>query len=116
LLHDSGEDSLGDVSADLNGVLTILKDLWLDDWHETILLADGTVSCERMSGLGDSNLSWTFVSNLNYCSPLSESASKGIIFSASSTESVKTLGGGLLISSSDDLESSVNLDTAVNSS
>jgi hypothetical protein len=98
-------------------VVTILKNLWLDDWSETILLADGSISSERVSSLGDGDLRWAAVLlNFEDGSPLGKSASQLVVLGASGTKAVKTLGGSLIISSSDDLESSVDLDTAVNAS
>lgn len=117
LLHDGRENSLGNISANLDGVITILEDFWLDNWSKSILLADRSVPGKGVSGLSNSSLRWAaFAVDLEDGSPFSESASQFVIFSASSTKSIKTLGGCLSIGSSDNLETSVDLDTAVNSS
>jgi len=115
LLHDSTEYFLGNNSALLDSMITILEDLWLDNWHESVLLADGSVSSKGVSGLLNSGIRWADVLiNLKDGSPFSESASQFVIFSASGTKSIKSLGGCLSIGSSDNLETSVDLDTAVN--
>ena len=117
LLHDGGEDSLGDSGAHLNIVLAILEDLWLDDWHESILLADRSVSGEGVSGLSDGSLGWaTSWGDLKNSSPFCESASQLIVFSTSLAKSIESLGGGLSVSSADGHEAGVDLDAAVDSS
>lgn len=97
-------------------MITVLEDFWLDNWSKSVLLADGSISSKRVSGLLNSSLSWASISNLEDSSPLGESASKFVVFSASSTKSVKTLSGSFFISSSDNLKTSVDLDTAVDAS
>lgn len=76
LLHDSGENSFGDFSADLDGVVTILENLWLDDWDESVLLANRSVSGKGMGSLLDGGLGWASVSDFEDSSPLGESASE----------------------------------------
>jgi hypothetical protein len=116
--HNSREDSLGNFGADIDAVISILKNLWLDDWYETVLLADRSVSGKGVGGLLDSNLGWKTVCwvNLENGSPLGESASHSVVFGASLTESIKTLGGGLLFGTSNNLKTSIDLNTAVDSS
>ena len=98
-------------------MITILKDFWLNDWSKSILLADGSVPGKGVSSLSNSSLRWAAVLvDLEDGSPFGKSASQFVVFSASSTKSIKTLGGCLSIGSSDNLETSVDLDTAVNSS
>lgn len=115
--HDSSENFLGNESALLDTVITILKNLWLDNWSKSVLLADRSVSGKSVGGLSNSGISrasscWVDLEN---GSPLGESASKSIVFSASFAESIKTLSGGLTVGSSNNLKSSIDLDTAVNS-
>jgi len=116
LLHNCGEDSLRDGSAHLDIMLSILEDLWLDDWHESVLLADRSVSGEGVSGLLDGGLGWASISNLEHGSPFGESASQGIVLSTSLSKSIKSLSCSLSIGATDWHESSVDLDTAVNAS
>lgn len=116
LLHNCGENSLRDGGAHFDIMLSILKDLWLDDWHESVLLADRSVSGEGVSGLLDGGLGWASISNLEDGSPFGESASQGIVLSASLSKSIKSLSCSLSIGATDWHESSVDLDTAVNAS
>lgn len=55
-LHHGGEDVLRDAGALLDGVVTVGEDLGLDDGHETVVLADGTVAGEGVGGLADGEL------------------------------------------------------------
>jgi hypothetical protein len=55
-LHDSGEHTLRNFGADLNGVLSVLEDLGLNDGDETIVLADGTVAGKAVGGFLDSKI------------------------------------------------------------
>ena len=105
------------LGALLDGVVSVLKNLWLDNWSKSVLLADRSVSGKSVGGLSNSGISrasscWIDLEN---GSPLGESASKSIVFSASFAESIKTLSGGLTVGSSNNLKSSIDLDTAVNS-
>ena len=90
LLHDGREDFLGDSGTDVDAVVTILENFWLDDWYETILLADRTVSGERMSGLSDGHLGWKTVGwvNLKDSSPLGESAAHFVVLGAPLAKSI----------------------------
>jgi len=115
-LHNCRENFLGNSGANLYIMLTVLEDLWLDDWHETVLLTDRAVSGEGMSSLSDSGLSWASTTNFEDSSPFREPASQSVVFSASLAKSIKTLGGSLTIGSANWDETSVNLDTAMNSS
>ena len=115
-LHNCGEYSLRDCGADIDVMLTVLKDLWLDDWYETVLLADGTVSGEGVSVLSDGGLGWAAIADLEDSSPFCESASQCVILSASLTKSIKSLCSSLGVGSSDWDETRVDLNTAMNAS
>ena len=67
---------LGNLSAFLDSVGSVLEDLWLNNWDETGVLADGSISCERVSGLFNCLFRWAAVCFVNHDngSPLSESA------------------------------------------
>ena len=97
-------------------VLTILKDLWLDDWHKTVLLADGTVSGKTVGGLSDSKVGWEAITNFEDGSPLSKSATQFVVLSASLAKVIETLSGSLSISTTDNLKTLVDLNTAVDAS
>jgi len=117
LSHNSREDFLGNSGTDIDAVISILKNLWLDDWYKTILLADRSISSKGMSSLFDCHLGWKTIVwvNLENSSPLGESASHRVVFGASLTESIKPLGGGLLFGTSDNLKTSIDLNTAMDS-
>lgn len=95
-------------------MISINEDLWLNDWHESVLLADRSISSERVGSLINGNLGWESISNLEDSSPFSESTSHGIILSASLTKSIESGGGSLIIGSSNWDESAINLNSAVN--
>ena len=97
-------------------MLTILEDLWLDNWYQSILLANRAVSCQRMSSLADGSFTWTPIANLKNSSPFCKSASQFIVLSASLAKSIESLGCSLSIGSTDWHETCVDLDTAVDSS
>lgn len=81
------------------------------------MLANRSVSGERVSGLSDSCLSWApSWSDLKNSSPFCESASQLIVFSTSLAKSIESLGGGLSVRSTDWHEAGVDLNTAVDSS
>lgn len=66
-----------------------------------------------MSSFLDRSLRWTSISNFQNSSPFSESTSQSIIFSASFTKSVESLGSSFTVGSADWDETGVDLDTAV---
>lgn len=55
-LDNLSEDSLGDISANFNAVITVSEDFWLNNWHKSIFLADGSVSGKGVGGLENSSL------------------------------------------------------------
>jgi hypothetical protein len=113
--HNCREDFLGYSGTDIDAMISILENLWLDDWYKTILLADRSVSSKGMCGLFDCHLGWKTIGwvNLEHSSPFSESASHRVVFGASLTESIKTLGSSLLFGSSNNLKTSIDLNTAM---
>jgi len=115
-LHDSGENTLRDLSANLNRVGSVLEDLGLDDGHETILLADGAISGEGVGSLLNGDFRWAAVSDLKDGSPLGKSAAHFVILSASLVKVIKSLSSSLTISASNNLDTLIDLDTTLNSS
>jgi len=113
--HDSGEDSLRGFGADLNAVVTVGEDLRLNDGHKTVVLADASVSGKRVSGLTDGNFGWSSVTDLADSSPLGESATFLVESLASSGETVKTLSGLLVLGSTDDDKTLIDLNTSEDS-
>lgn len=111
--HDSGEDSLRSFSADLNVVVTVSKDLGFNDGNKTIVLADATVSGKTVSDVLDGNLRWSAVTNLANSSPLGESAAFFVVLLASLGKSIKTLGGLLVLGTTDDNKTLVDLNTGM---
>jgi hypothetical protein len=53
---DSREDSLGNLGAFLDGVLSVDEDLRLDNGDKSVGLADGSVPGEGVGGLRDRQL------------------------------------------------------------
>ena len=115
-LHDGRENALGDGGADADVMGTILQDFGLDDGHETVLLTDGAVAGKRVSGLTDSQLGGKAVTNLEDSSPFGEAAAQLVVLGASLAEAIETLSGGLLLGATNNLQASVDLDTAVDAS
>jgi len=92
-------------------VITITEDFRLDDWDETVGLADSSVSSKAPSVFLDGDVRRLTVSDLKDSSPLSESASEVVEFLSSLGKIVKAEGGGFVLSSWDDGGTSVELNT-----
>lgn len=115
LVHDSVEHFLGDACALLDIVCTVGQDLWLDNWHEAGMLANLSVSCERVSGLGDANIRWaSIIGDLQNGSPFGKSGSHFVVISGSLGETVQTHGDTLVIGTFDDADTRVDLDSSEN--
>ena len=97
-------------------MISVLENLGLDDRHKSVLLADGSVSGEVVGIFSDSDIAGHSVANLEDSSPLGKSASHLVVLGAPLAKSVESLCGGLLVSSSDDLKPSVDLNSAVDAS
>lgn len=52
-LYDLGENTLSDLSADFNRVVSISKNFRLNNRSETILLADSSIASKSVGGLND---------------------------------------------------------------
>lgn len=113
-LHDSAEDELRDASTLVDRVITVGKDLGLDDGHKTVLLADGAIAGKSVSGLTDGSHGWAAISNLENSSPLSEAAALGVEGGSASAQAIETLGSGLAVSAHDGDDSLVKLDASLN--
>jgi len=114
LSHNVVEDSLRNLGAGTDIMISIGDNLWLDNWDETVMLANVTISSKRMGSLLNGNLRWAVFSNLDDSSPFGESASHLIVLLASGTKSIKTLGDTLVIGSWDDGHTSIDLDSSKN--
>ena len=114
-LHDSAENSLRDLSASLDIVRSISEDLWLDDWHETILLADSSVSSKSVGSLTDREITWHTISDLKDSSPFGKSAALVIESLGAASKSIKTLSSILISGSWENDETLVQLDTGMDS-
>lgn len=97
-------------------MFSVLEDFRLNNWHETILLADGAVSGKAVGILSNSQFRRASISNLKNSSPFSKSSTHSVILSASLSEAIESLCSGLSISSTDLNNTSVDLNTAMNSS
>lgn len=114
--HDGAEDLLGDAGAGLDVVAAVGEDLWLNDWHKTVILADRAVASKGVGSLVDGELTWESGTDLEDGSPLGEPASLLVESLGSGGETVETLGGALLVGSSKNDESLIELDTGVDAS
>jgi len=114
-LHDGAENVLRNSSASLDIVASVGEDLWLNDWHKTVLLADSSVSGESVGGLSDRELTWHTVTNLEDSSPLGEAAALVIERLSTASKSIKTLSGVLPVGSWKDNKSLIELNTGVDS-
>ena len=72
--HDGAEHFLRNFGTSFDGVGSVSKNLWLDDWHETIILADRTVAGQGMGSLIDGKLTWESIADFKDCSPFGKSA------------------------------------------
>jgi hypothetical protein len=115
LLH-SFVNFLGNLSAFLDSVGSVLEDLWLNNWDKTGVLADGSISCERVSGLFNGLFRWAAVCfvNLDNGSPLSESDSHSVVLFGSSGHTVETHSGSLVIGSFNGGKTGIDLDSGNN--
>jgi hypothetical protein len=116
--HDSSENSLGNLSTCLDGMVTVNQDLWLNDWDKTVLLADRSVSGKSVGVGSDSSLGWEARCwvDLEDSSPLGKSYSHSVVLGTSLAKSIKSLSGSLIWASAEVNDTSVHLDSAVNSS
>jgi len=114
LLHDSCENFFGNSCADINIMISVLKNFRLDDGDKSVFLANRSITSERMSSFLDSYIRRTTFINFNDCSPFSKTASHGIIFCASLSKSIKTSGSGLFVSSPNFNKTTINFDTSMN--
>lgn len=116
LPHDGTEYSLGDLGADLDVVVAVLEDFWLDDWDETILLANGAISCQLLGVLFDGGLGWQVLADLEDGTPLSETAAELVVLCAPLAEFIEALGQGFVIGATNGNETSVDFDATVDPS
>lgn len=110
-LHDGGQHSFSDLLANFDRVVSVGKDLGLDDGNEAVVLADCGVARQAPSILLDGLLAGEPVANLEHGTPLSEAAAKGVVLSSHGGKAVEPHGGGLVIGAGDDLDALVDLDS-----
>lgn len=118
LSHHAGEDALRDAGTGVDRVVSINHDLGLNDRYETVVLADSTIAGESVGSLVDAQLGGSTVSNIDLedTSPLGKAASRLIEGLAASSESIKTLSGGLVLGSSHDDNTLVDLNSSQDAS
>ena len=95
---------------------SISEDLWLDNWHESILLADGSVAGESVGGLANRDHGRLAVTDLEDGSPLGEAATFSIEGGGAAIQTVKTLSGLLTVGATDFDKTLVELDASVDAS
>lgn len=114
-VHDGVEYLLGNSGASLDVMGTVREDLWLDDWHETSMLADLSISSQRVGSLGDGNFRWaSIVGDLQDSSPLGESGSHFVVLLGSLRKAIQSHGDSLISGTLDDGNTSINLDSSEN--
>ncbi len=109
-LDDLGENSLGDLGANLDGVVAVSENLRFNNGSKTILLADGSIAGKGVSSLKDGQLRWAAVSDLEHSSPLSESGTCSVVLFASVCETIKSGSSILILGSRKDHKTLVDLD------
>lgn len=97
-------------------MITILKNLWLNNGNKSILLTNWTISCKNNSSLCDWHIWRKILPDLEDSPPFGESAPHLIILSTPLSKTIKPLSSRLVISTSNHLKTCVNLDTTVDSS
>ena len=115
-LHDGTEHFLRNFGTSFDGVGSVSKNLWLDDWHEAIILADRTVAGQGMGSLIDGKLTWESIADFKDCSPFGKSASLIIECLSSCSKPIKSLSCILAISSSEYNKSLIELDSRMDAS
>ena len=113
MLHDSCENFFGYSSANINIMISILKNFRFNDGDKSVFLTDRSITSERMSSFLDGYIRRTAFINFNDCSPFSKTTSHRIIFCASFSKSIKTSGGSLFVSSSNFNKTTINFDTSM---
>ena len=98
-LLDSGEDTLGNLSASVNIVGTILENLGLYDGDKAVLLADGTVAGESVGSLLNSKVGGEAITDLEDRAPLGKTASLFVEGLGTGSKTVESLSGGLVLGS-----------------
>lgn len=97
-------------------MVSIIENFWLDDWDESVLLADSGISGQSPGVFLDGQISWGTISgDLEDGSPLGESATQIVVFLAHGSQRIKSLGGRFSISSWDILETLIDLNSGDNS-
>ncbi len=96
--------------AQINVMVTVHEDLWLDDGHNSRLLAKGGVSSQSVRVGADAIVRGEALSDGDYSAPLGEACPELSVFSKSLAESIETLGDFLTWEASEVSCSLVNLD------
>lgn len=112
-LHDGTEHTLGYSSASLNVMISVSENLWLNDWHQAVVLANGSVSGQRVSSLVDGQLGWSPVANLEHGSPLGKAAPLLVEGLCAGCQAVQTLRGRLVIGAAQNDQTLVEFDASV---
>lgn len=113
-LEGGGEDLLGDALGSFDAVVTIWEDFWLNNWADTVLLADGGIASEGPGDFTDGELTWEVSGDFDDVSPFGETEAQGIVLFATFGEVIKTKGGLFTLSSWNILETFVEFNSCDN--
>jgi hypothetical protein len=89
---------------------SINKDLRLNNGHQTVLLADDGIASKTLGVLVNGKLRWLVGADLEDGTPFGKAGSSLVVLGAALAKVVMTLGGGLLVGSSELDNTLVHLD------
>lgn len=105
------EDFLRDLLTTSQIMITIGKDLRLDDRYDPGTLTDRRVTSENVSILDDGKFAGAILLDLKYASPFGELATVLLVLNATSLKIVETLGRAFVVSSKQRYDTLVDLYT-----
>jgi len=114
--HDGSKDAFGNFSANLDAVVTILKNFGFDDWHETVVLANGAISSKWVCCLCDSKIGRKTSADLNNSAPFGKTTSFFIESFCTASKTVKASSGILTVGASNNDKALIKLYTNMDAS
>ncbi len=111
LLKGLSKDLRRNPLAQVNIMLTVHENLWLDDGNDSLLLAKGGVSSQSVRVGDDAIVRGEALSDGDYSAPLGEACPELSVLSKSFAESIETLGDFLTRKASEVSCSRVHLDS-----
>ena len=95
LIEHSQQSFFCDLLATLDRVAAIHKNFWLDDRHESRLLAQGGIASERMGVSRSAGMAGSALANDDDCPPFAETGAKIEILFEALAQVIQTLGNFL---------------------